>query len=1609
MKFFEEFNAIYGDLILEDYESSLNTAKKILSNNLSTADLDEAIRDVEAAYSGVDIKDPNNRKNHVDVNLPTLALLYVKFKSKDGISLIYNKYVNNSISASERVFPAAFNFYKNEVQNAKLFKPELKFERLTLIDRIITTLCKKIEVADQYLEREKERSSEPRQGKADKTDDLVYEDDNVKIFLADSKQKCIQHGENTDLCIAATTGENYYWRYRMGSFRGDGYGMSTYFIYQKDENGNIDPSSERRYLVDVFGNEDGPKKDEPKYSLNEIQSLYDGEVRDNNHDYEKTTQQLLKDYPELKPAIDSGALIFHPYTEEEQKYFKIDQEVETVDDITLETLLDYEMFIDSGKEINSYGWEFLEETIPSRILKDFILKYVGLDGRYIDYNFVKKYLKNVEMRRFESHILKNRHSLKKYLISIIDSDEEKIPDYLLDQIKTSDLAFDISIALLRNRKQVNLNLVRQFVKKGYAIEEWVEAYINSIGKEIPDEILAEMPVENRGGYYFYLLKNNIIDESKISELLTNDTMFDGFLEGMNQRFGDAEYYLIKDKYPQIFKKIITYPSGAFKIWNNVSSDITLPNEILVSIARSIRYAKLVIEYTIDGVMDGSRAVAIPQFIYDVLDSETANTMFRYVIRRHIKDESLYLNLFRNIQKEWNDDFGIIAKYLSSIATEALDYGVLLPKSINDTIYNKLLEMVHTKSINVISSMDYGGTFYRQGMKYLLKVIPINEMPREAFKYVEALFGSGQTYDLASDMVNANMEIPPEIYKGQSTHILQAIASMLKDKFGSIPTYFKDYLLRSGKFQLIKLILSDIDVKEIPDEVINKIAEDYDACVEFVKEYSDPRDISFDNIPTPIIETILDHSDPISGFVASDLLIKDFEILDRMQNSGNFENMLGMIYQENQLASIIDDSNWSDFEPYIERYLKNDISKFLKFAYIVAEESGRRYSSTKWNENLDNLIVDIVRKTGDEFLSQIQDIYRAGKINLPKEMTLALYKTKNIDNITREIIRTMSSGNIRNALIKAVSDSPSSIYEIFQTDISLYSGLNAKQQKYLLNKVSKYPDTSKRIFEIIKRAYYTLPDKFVDAIYDDKDIKTELIKMVFRSTNTKISEEMKDKIINDIANNVYTSIEVFNLYFKNSISEIPSPIKNTLENINPVDSITSAFIGEWMGKIQFKHMDEYNRFVEADPDSACRDIRNSIIRMSTPDDPQLIQLTDLFSENMIASAIKSTHFLDVIHVGFKKNINMFPYLKDPATAYVYLDAYMDNVRASYLNHGDIVRDNFGQIMDLLMSGSTEDDKWFQKVILKNMLHAYINSPEEGHIRMMVMHPKTQELLNIVIKNDNTLPRLVNLANLYYDAGIPIPDVLQSAMAAARGEPGLPPPNLNLDSFSRECDRLINKLLREKVSYNEVDESMLEEAKIIRPLSDFKFMDIANDMIDIENKQFTSGYASGYSELSHDLRLGGFVGVSIYDEEKGSIGGYIYGYRMGEDGEYDDVDQMMEYKDQLDIKVFDQRMRSIQSEEDFIEFFSPNKTIYVSNFAVLPEYRYGVKKMLETFFQEIKRQGYQYLVFDGMPDTMNLIMRGGSFRSGRLEKAGLNIMAVIPNPEMDGRSMSIAELR
>lgn len=370
-------------LMVENIEQFKSQAKKVLNNN-NVENAEQIVTDIQSLMDEAKEELPDHQKQYVkNDHLPALAMLYVAEPDFDLISQEYKSYLTIPRMASNNELAKAYSKLIQEIKQKKLFKPS--DEKTTLLNSYFSNFVQEVHALYEAPEQKTKKQF------LDDSEDTVYEDETVKILLADSRLKCIRYGQ-PHLCISWTGANNYYWKYRMGRMRPqDNLGMTTYFVTNK-ETGDT-------YLVDSMGDEDGPAN---KYSYNPISP---------NNDSDITLEALVRKHPELETPIEQGIFKFIPYGEDEKRFEHIDANVESITDPELKTAEDYWMFIEAGKKIDHDEWD----KIPKGLLKDALTKYASVGENFNIPDEMKEKMQPSDLANYEK---KQLAKIKEYFSGI---------------------------------------------------------------------------------------------------------------------------------------------------------------------------------------------------------------------------------------------------------------------------------------------------------------------------------------------------------------------------------------------------------------------------------------------------------------------------------------------------------------------------------------------------------------------------------------------------------------------------------------------------------------------------------------------------------------------------------------------------------------------------------------------------------------------------------------------------------------------------------------------------------------------------------------------------------------------------------------------------------------------------------------------------------------------------------------------------------------------------------------------------------------------------------------------------------------------------------------
>jgi hypothetical protein len=608
----------YYNLLMEDLQSSLNQAKNILQNNNAGENVQNIISKLEEIYNEVQFDDEQHKQANKDSNIPALAFWFIADPNFDRIKEDYRQYVNTRSLYQKNFLINSMENLKKEISTKKLFKSS--DEKLSLIKQTFSKVAETIHSQYEPVVKATDKKFVP----GSTNDDVVYENDKITVYKADSKAKCIQYGAGSSLCISVKGGGNYYWSYRMGNMHHEGLGMTTYVVYWKD--------GSNRILIDALGDEDGPAN---KYSWNPITPNTDRDVK---------IMDLLIKYPELEEALMNNVFQFIPYGEKEKRYQYIEENINFITDSRLKTLEDYDMFIESidgddydedddeniSKRIRHDDFKQLESKIGIPSVEYLVKKYAGL-GNIIDNESMNSYLSLTDKEWYFNSLIRELDSNYQYgqYFAILKRGGISIPPRMIEEYFTNFHKRDDNDEYNDGRD----NAIGEFMN----VSIWFNDIIWSVSTKL----------------YNYSIANNIkpsdffLGKNVTSELVSK--VFSNFNRLYNSELPSLLMYLIEYykrnniQVPKIlYKCILNSPdlSGKYAYrWyysrlKGYDGGVGMPNrKLLQSVAKDIQITYNLLMNLRYEIISGKLKLGsdIPMFLVDVLKTDKWYDSFVYDI------------------------------------------------------------------------------------------------------------------------------------------------------------------------------------------------------------------------------------------------------------------------------------------------------------------------------------------------------------------------------------------------------------------------------------------------------------------------------------------------------------------------------------------------------------------------------------------------------------------------------------------------------------------------------------------------------------------------------------------------------------------------------------------------------------------------------------------------------------------------------------------------------------------------------------------------------------------------------------------------------------------
>ncbi len=637
MTFKEYFYNIYLPiLITEDYESNINQITKIIKNNNLNPSTINIILDI---YNNVRV-DQGRETAKNDADLIALTYIYLSNQLNDNaISQLYSSYLNSATSVNKKLLSKYFVELQHEIKVNGLFKPNKQEEKSALLTSKTREL---IEDIHRYQKKEKFNGNI-----ADEKNDKVYEDSKIVVYQADTKAKCIYYGRDSSLCISTKSG-NYYWKYRMGKMRSDNLGMTTYFVYWKNNN--------QRILIDSLGDEDGSAN---QYSWNPISP---------NTDRDISKDDLVNKFPDLIEPFKQNIFKFIPYAEREKRFEWIETNVHSMSSTELNSYEDYEMALQSENIVMTItDWDIVLKKINDQEAKQ-LLSLAAELSKLIPKNLQNKYFTEKQIARYENNIAKDAESAYNYAKYILKGND--VPEFILQSIaKDSRYAYN---------------------------------YVNYVlkGKDVPEIILQSIAKDSRYAYNYakYILKGNDVPEIILQSIAKDAEYAYNYAEDVSQKGKDvpeiilqgiannAEYAYLYAKdvlkgndVPEIILQVIAKDSRyAYYYANHVLKGNDVPEIILQSITKDSGYAY----YYAKDVLKGND---VPEFILQSIaknasyaynyanDALKGNDVPEIILQGIAKNASYAYNYAEDVLKRGKDVPEIILQVIAKDSRYAYNY------------------------------------------------------------------------------------------------------------------------------------------------------------------------------------------------------------------------------------------------------------------------------------------------------------------------------------------------------------------------------------------------------------------------------------------------------------------------------------------------------------------------------------------------------------------------------------------------------------------------------------------------------------------------------------------------------------------------------------------------------------------------------------------------------------------------------------------------------------------------------------------------------------------------------------------------------------------------
>lgn len=186
-------------------------------------------------------------------------------------------------------------------------------------------------------------------------------------------------------------------------------------------------------------------------------------------------------------------------------------------------------------------------------------------------------------------------------------------------------------------------------------------------------------------------------------------------------------------------------------------------------------------------------------------------------------------------------------------------------------------------------------------------------------------------------------------------------------------------------------------------------------------------------------------------------------------------------------------------------------------------------------------------------------------------------------------------------------------------------------------------------------------------------------------------------------------------------------------------------------------------------------------------------------------------------------------------------------------------------------------------------------------------------------------------------------------------------------------------------------------------------LTNYMEEFEEDVFKENqwFAQDAEDLYDDMIQPGVMGIGLENPQTGELNGYLYGYELISEDNFGDIED-------IDLS----RIRCLSGEcedlEKFIRYIykegEKGNIFYVANLAIGQGSRFSLHKMLIEISNQLKESKYEYIAFEGLPDTVRLLLEDGeSIKKNRANRYGFEPICFLPyGEENDNRYLFLLKV-